>query len=119
MRRGHSRSRWTWLLALGALLIGALPSGAARAMDDEEGQQPGQVRAVKIGQSVLVVDEAGNAMMYEDPTATEEPSCEDLEACWGFTADGPAAIVISGRGDVVQSVDAASGTVIQETTPPP
>jgi hypothetical protein len=116
MRLGRSRSRWMLLAALGALLS-AFPSAGARA-EDEEAPLPGQVRAIKIGQSVLIVDEAGNAMMYEDPTV-EAPACGDLEACWGFTAAGPAAIVISGQGDVVQGVDAASGSVFEETTTPP
>jgi hypothetical protein len=73
-----------------------------------------------IGQSVLVVDQAGVAIMYDDPTG-EEQSCAEIDmlSCWRFPAAAGAALLISDRGDVVQVVDQASGTVFEDTTTEP
>jgi hypothetical protein len=119
MRLWRFWSRWTWRLMLGAFLFGALPAAVAAA--DDVGDRPAELRltVIKIGpQAVLIVDEAGIAMMYEDLTSVE-PTCEDREVCWGFEAEQSAGVVISGGGKVVQGVDTGSGAVFEETAAPP
>jgi len=110
----RSRKRWTWLLALCAFSIPALPS-VVRAADDDA-QPPGQLRSVKIGpEATVVFDELGNAMMYEDTTG-EDSDC--IGSCWGFESNGSANIDISpGTGNV--NVDTSSGRTFQESLSTP
>jgi hypothetical protein len=115
VRFRRSRKTWTWLLALCAFSIPALPS-AVRGADDDE-QPPGQLRAVKIGSEATVVfDEVGNAIMYED-TNGQDSGC--VGSCWGFEAAGSAHIEISPGSNNVQGIDTSSGRTFQESLSTP
>jgi hypothetical protein len=107
--------RWCRALALGALGFLMLSPAAGRAEDS--GGQPGQMRVIKIAEAVVIVDEAGNTIMYEDPTQ-QEANCDGLSDCWGFSAGSTADIVISNSGNIVQGIDLGSGRMFEERVLP-
>jgi len=111
-RRWRSRCR---TLALGALAVFvsvsvSLATGAAQAADGEG--PPGQLQVIQVGSQVVAVDAVGNAVLYDYPQG-QAPDCEGLEACWGFSAEGAAGVVVVEGGEVI-AVDVASGRVFVE-----
>jgi len=104
-------------LALAALVVLAAPSLAALAAD-YEGEPPGQLRVIRVGDQTLLVDEVGNALLYQDPTPPEEV-CAALQACWQVEAAPGASVGISPGGDVIRAVDPASGQVVEDSAAPP
>jgi len=78
---------WLRCLALAASLLGAAPAAIA-GIDDGEGIIPADQPILLGPHSVLIVDEAGNAIMYEDPSG-REPACVDAVACVGILPDAP------------------------------
>jgi hypothetical protein len=69
-------------LVVGAALLATTPAITARAEGDPE--PPGETeRVVKIGpQAVVIIDESGNARMYDDPSQ-QAPACTSTADCWG------------------------------------
>jgi hypothetical protein len=108
------RRRWRsccHALTVAALaLLVALSPAVAGAADAED--RPGQLQVIQIGSQVVAVDSVGNAVLYDYPPG-QAPDCEGLEACWGFSAEGAAGVVILEGGAVV-GIDAASGRVFEE-----
>jgi hypothetical protein len=103
-----------WGLAL--LVLIAAPSPAAWAAD-YEGEPPGQLRVIRIGDQTLLVDEVGNAILYQDPTPPEEV-CAELEACWQVEVAPGASVQIAGGG-VIRAPDQASGQIGEESAASP
>jgi hypothetical protein len=108
-RRWRSYCRTLALAALALFVPLPLATGAAHAADDEA--PSGELWVTQIGSQVLVVDQAGN--LYDYPTTAPAPSCEGGEACWGFSPEGAAAVVIIDGGGEAIGVDAASGPVLE------
>jgi len=114
-RRWRSRSRKLALAATLALFVPlSLATGAAHAADDEE--PSGELLVMQIGSHVVVVDQAGN--LYDYPTTGPAPSCEGVEACWGFSPDEAAGVIIIDGGGEVIGIDAASGREFEERAAP-
>ena len=127
MRMGPGRPRRARrALALAAAVLFAAAPLAARA-DDDAGDQfdqsrpdellPGQVRVIRVGDQTLLVDEVGNAILYQDPTPPQA-LCAELEACVTIDAPAGAEIVVPGGGRAIGVRDAASGQVLEEREAP-
>ena len=104
-------------LGLALLVLIAAPSAAVQAADDE-GEPPGQLRVIRVGAETLLVDEVGNAILYQDPSPPEEV-CAALQACWQVEAAPGASVEIAGGGGVIRASDAESGQVVEESAAPP
>jgi hypothetical protein len=108
-------------LALALLVLIGAPA-VARAMDDVDvnvdvdvnDQPPGQLRMIRVGIQTLLVDEAGNAILYEDSTPPEAVCAEAQIGCWGFDTQDGAGVAIVGGGDVA-AVDPATGQVFVDS----
>lgn len=101
-------------LGLALLVLIAAPSAAARAAD-YEGEPPGQLRVIRVGAETLLVDEVGNAILYQDRTPPDEV-CAALQTCWQVEAAPGTSVEIAGGGVVIRASNPASGQVVEDST---
>jgi hypothetical protein len=100
-------------LALGALALVTVPSSPARADGSDEPPGEGQ-RVVKIGpQAVVIVDEAGNAIMYDDPTQQVDDCPQGVRGCWVYAADEVFGLLFFARANVVDAIAAGGASATQ------
>jgi len=109
MRTGPGRPRRARraLALAAAALLAAVPL-VARADDDTSDLSdrladqisgpvvPGQLRVIRVGDQTLLVDEVGNAILYQDPTPPAVMCEDEMEACVTIEVPAGAGIVVPG-----------------------
>jgi hypothetical protein len=97
------------VLALTVLGLMVLRPLGARA--DGSPEPPGEHEHVrKIGpQAVVIVDDQGNARMYDDPSQ-QAPSCKSPAACWRKALGTMSLFGVMVYEDLTSSVDAGAST---------
>ena len=103
--------RWRTMcraLALGAALLSSAP--AATALAEGDPAPPDETdRVVKIGpQAVVIVDESGNARMYDDPSQ-QALACKNRADCWGKALSIFGVFGLSTYEDVTRGVEGSGG----------
>jgi hypothetical protein len=102
--------RGAGVLALAAAVL--VTAVAVRVQADGDDEPPAETdRVVKIGpQAVVIVDELGDARMYDDPSQ-QAPDCRATADCWGMALQLFAGFAVLTYEDITTSTDGSSSAL--------
>jgi hypothetical protein len=104
--------RWASVLALGAAVVLTAAPGPVHGEGDDQPPGPSD-RVVKIGpQAVVIVDQYGDARMYDDPSQ-QAPACSSTADCWGKALQLAAGFAILTYEDFTTSTESAGSGAAQ------